>query len=769
MTDDYETDDEQSLIEYPIKEAVSAPVLYSRSTYFRQAYKRVKIVKSVTEKYIREDLGFGCQFVDDENSALSEKRRQYVDEVVGRPKVIESIPNLLSVLQPCEPRSLVICDANVLLHNLDVLEQSGSVMPNLVIPQTALVECRANRVVAYDRTVQLIRSVNAREKTMDNNNTTTTMNNKTETRQAKRCCIFFPDPNHVETAFLSTEEKEYKSINDQNDARIRKVAEYFGNNLLNTGIRVILLTDDKRSRDIASKSKSYEAKSVRSWVRELESFNKNISLSDIVAHTGSEDTSTATNQHAETLHYEPHVTGETLSNGVKTGLYHRGVLRFVGNNKGFITIRRGEERVAVVIEGQNDLNRGVDGDVVAISIHPLEKWTKTSTEKIDPKKTVTNGIASDTAEPSTSEMCNVSDTLPIDNLVSLTPHGKVVGIIRRNLPTLSGTIVTTNSSQNNKSEREVIAEKYEREHVDGTTTCVFFAVSKHMPPILVRTSQRDRLVGHRIMVSMDSWPSTSPYPLGHYVRTIGLIGDKDVETQVLLYEHNIPHEPFPASVLACLPPDDYRIDAENGSGREDYRKLPILSIDPPGCKDIDDALHCIKLPSGNYEVGVHIADVTHYVSPGTAIDVEASNRSTSTYLVNKRLDMLPGLLTTDLCSLKENVDRYAFSVLWEMTPDAEIVNVTFKKSIIHSIAALTYQQAQSMIDQPDDDSDIQASAVKRLAAIARILRRKRIDAGALTLASPEVKCKCYHPNFFFVWLLLIVSSTFIKFLWTPSL
>ena len=87
------------------------------------------------------------------------------------------------------------------------------------------------------------------------------------------------------------------------------------------------------------------------------------------------------------------------------------------------------------------------------------------------------------------------------------------------------------------------------------------------------------------------------------------------------------------------------------------RHLPILSIDPPGCTDIDDALHCIALPNGNLQVGVHIADVTHFVQAGTAIDLEAANRSTSTYLVNKRLDMLPALLSTDLCSLKEKVDR----------------------------------------------------------------------------------------------------------------
>ena len=127
---------------------------------------------------------------------------------------------------------------------------------------------------------------------------------------------------------------------------------------------------------------------------------------------------------------------------------------------------------------------------------------------------------------------------------------------------------------------------------------------------------------------------------------------------------------------------------------------------------------------------------------GTAIDLEAANRATSTYLVDRRLDMLPSLLSTDLCSLKGNVDRFAFSVLWEVTPDAQIVNVEFQKTLIHSIAALTYQEAQTMIDLPDTPTnmkDKQVAAVKGLAHLARLFRKRRIDAGALTLASPEVK------------------------------
>ena len=115
------------------------------------------------------------------------------------------------------------------------------------------------------------------------------------------------------------------------------------------------------------------------------------------------------------------------------------------------------------------------------------------------------------------------------------------------------------------------------------------------------------------------------------------------------------------------------------SNRKDLRHLPICSIDPPGCKDIDDALHCERLPNGNYQLGVHIADVTHFVKDDTPLDREAAKRSTSTYLVTERLDMLPSVLTTDLCSLRGNVDRYAFSVIWEVDEKGNVVDVEFTK------------------------------------------------------------------------------------------
>ncbi|XP_075908339.1 exosome complex exonuclease RRP44-like [Petromyzon marinus] len=175
-----------------------------------------------------------------------------------------------------------------------------------------------------------------------------------------------------------------------------------------------------------------------------------------------------------------------------------------------------------------------------------------------------------------------------------------------------------------------------------------------------------------------------PDELGHFVRSLGECGDKETETEVLLLEHDVPHQPFSQAVLACLPPPTFSITAEDQAGREDLRALSICSVDPPGCTDIDDALHCKPLDNGNTEVRVHIADVSYFIRPGNALDEEASLRGTTVYLCEKRIDMVPELLSSNLCSLRSNVNRLAFSCIWEMTPKAEIVSTRFTKSIINS-------------------------------------------------------------------------------------
>ncbi len=749
--------------------------LWSQKSYFRQTRKG-KVLQSTSELYLRDDLGLGFTIP----SQSCSKRNNVSININTSAQKISNVEEMLMLLAPPSQQHkhhsktrLIIVDTNVLLHNIDVLEHSSFALSNIVITQTALLECRYRSFTTYGRVMDLLRSSSSTATT----NTDANSNDGKTKDVKKRCAIFFPDVHHVSTQCHQSSTSN-SSINDQNDARIRQVGLFYGEALLGAGVEVILLTDDKQCRDLALKEQQdlfhdeeqdddsdrhgnnnlfYRAMSVRGLVTELEKEDPTLSLSDLVAQFSiAPNVSSGNGMTNKKKMYKAHLPQDELSIGTKSGKYFQGFIRAErgSHEKCYVIVRKGEDRVVVSVIGADDINRAVDGDVVVIELHSIDKWI--GDDNGDVEKSTKNdkvGIAAETAEPSIKDETNVTDMIGVQDSTSSSvttlkrPTGHVVGIMRRNFrKNYCGSIhsISTKKVQDQGSEdileaskRDLICNEFEQEHPDGSVTCVFFAVDSRVPPVFVRTTQRDRLIGKRILVAIDSWPSESKYPLGHFVKTMGDTGVKDVETEVLLHEHNIPCEPFPAKVLACLPPADYKIELDDG--RLDLRHLPVLSIDPPGCKDIDDALHCIVLPNGNYQVGVHIADVTHYVKAGTAIDLEAANRSTSTYLVNKRLDMLPGLLTTDLCSLKGNVDRFAFSVLWEVNPSADIVNVEFKKSIIHSIAALTYQQAQGMIDQPHNDDDIQAGTVKRLASLARQFRSRRIEAGALTLASPEVK------------------------------
>lgn len=162
--------------------------------------------------------------------------------------------------------------------------------------------------------------------------------------------------------------------------------------------------------------------------------------------------------------------------------------------------------------------------------------------------------------------------------------------------------------------------------------------------------------------------------------------------------------------------------------RIDLTNICVCSVDPPGCTDIDDALHCRQLPNGNFEVGVHIADVTHFIRPGNALDKEAANRGTTVYLVDRRIDMIPELLSSNLCSLIEGQLRFAFSCIWEMDANANVINVNFHKSIIKSKAALTYEQAQLLIDDSNQHNDL-AKSLRNLNCLAKFLKSRRIENG----------------------------------------
>ncbi|PKU77206.1 Ribonuclease II, chloroplastic/mitochondrial [Dendrobium catenatum] len=268
--------------------------------------------------------------------------------------------------------------------------------------------------------------------------------------------------------------------------------------------------------------------------------------------------------------------------------------------------------------------------------------------------------------------------------VSSRSFGRVVGIIERNWSRYCESLKPSSLSIEN----------------GGTPQAFFISTDCRIPMICIQGGHLQKLLNKRIIVEVDSWDCSSKYPCGHHVETIGEIGEREVENEVILIENDINSTKFSLQALACLPPYPWSLSHEELANphREDLRHLRVFSVDQHGCKDIDDALRCSLLPNGNFEVGVHIADVTNFVHPGTPLDKEAMQRGTSVYLVDKKIDMLPKILIEGICSLQPCVERFTFSFILTLTPDANIVSTRFTKSTIKSCAALSYVEAQALMD-----------------------------------------------------------------------
>ena len=451
-------------------------------------------------------------------------------------------------------------------------------------------------------------------------------------------------------------------------------------------------------------------------------------LADMLTTEGEDDSS-----HDQM--YDEYLSSATLQSGIKSGRLFQGKLAISHHNlfEGSIFANVDGKERSISLVGKNYLNRAVHDDVVVVELLPRDQW-KSVTENvvIDEEGELADGEVTSIGMEIDAAGEEENYPVPMASVEDeVLPAGKVVGIIRRNWRPYAGTIDTSRMS-------------------DQTTNAAavwFYPVDRRVPRIRIKTRQLSKLAGHRLLVSIDAWSVKDAYPRGHYVRDLGPMGDKKTELESLLHEHDVPYQPFSTQILSELPPEDDKwvVTPADLQNREDFRDLVICSIDPPGCTDIDDALHCRKLKDGLWECGVHIADVTHFVKPGTAMDQEAARRGTTVYLVNQRIDMLPPLLGTNLCSLRGGVERLAFSVIWEMNDEGEVLKTRYCKSVIKSSASLTYGEAQARIDDANA-KDVVTESIRGLNRFAKILRKKRQEAGSLTLSSPEVRFQLEHDS-----------------------
>ena len=333
------------------------------------------------------------------------------------------------------------------------------------------------------------------------------------------------------------------------------------------------------------------------------------------------------------------------------------------------------------------------------------------------------------------------------NSVITDPDGEEINVAERNsMHALNGdrvelTIAARVKGREPEAEVTAIIEKKDQTFI-GT-----LKVDKHMAYLLTdskylandiyipRTRLKGGKSGDKAIVRIVDWPEDAKNPQGEVVDILGVTGENTAEMHAILAEFGLPYR-YPESVEKAANAIEAGITPEVVAEREDFRDVTTFTIDPRDAKDFDDALSFRKLPDGNYEVGVHIADVTHYVKPGSVIDREAEDRATSVYLVDRTIPMLPEHLSNGICSLRPDEEKLTFSVIFEMDANAKIINSRIRRTVIRSNRRFTYEEAQERIETGKGDY---ASELNILNDLAKKLRDERFAGGSVDFDRVEVR------------------------------
>ncbi|KAK9542198.1 hypothetical protein VZT92_000081 [Zoarces viviparus] len=557
-------------------------------------------------------------------------------------------------------------------------------------------------------------------------------------RQYNRLRTLLKDPRH-DCVLFANEFQEYSYCPREKGERQEKwqtrcvysAAVWYYNHL--AGMRdVVMITEDQEA--VAQYSSLHSGVYVISIKDFLENFWPELQaaheLYSSISQALQEKESEATERE-----YAEHLPAEVLEAGIKSGRYIQGTLN--------ISKHRAHSEASIAAEGlsnkNSDLscgvlvcsaknrNRAVHGDVVAVELLPKSEWRGKDTaltERQGEEKSGEDG-----------------DRKPM-------PTGRVVGILQRNWRDYVVTFPPREGPQpQSRNSQRILVVPWDH----------------RIPKIRISTQQADALQDHRVVVRIDSWESTSLYPNGHSVRVLGRAGELETEVQTILIENCIHVPPFSDAQLREMPVNSperpWAVDAAEVAERRDLRRSHLVfSIDPRGCEDVDDTLSVRSLAGGKLlELGVHIADVTHFVPEGSLTDLEARTRSTTYYLADRRYDMLPAVLSADLCSLLGGVDRYAMSVMWELDAQTLAVDkVWYGRTLIRSSYQLHYELAQALLNgEPaevpeldglgSEERDAELARLTRsletLTRVARHLRAQRDRGGALELEGVEVRAQ----------------------------
>lgn len=500
--------------------------------------------------------------------------------------------------------------------------------------------------------------------------------------------------------------------------------------------------------------------------------------------------------------FETYMSKEDVSEGLKRGTLIQGVLRINPKkfHEAFIPSPDGDRDI--FIDGVVARNRALNGDLVVVKLLPEDQWKAVKPESNDKEIEATyeadipeEGCGHHPLQQSRKGWSgpDVIIEAQFDDSDSEDRHGNTSGLVDgvkklsistpdrgkedsstpvmkdENTPIPQDTRGLSEKSLQKSAKVVYILEKKHSRAATGILKLLadknsdlfkkyaLFSPSDHRVPriyVPLKDCPQDFMTRPKdfantlFICRIIDWKEDCNFALGQLAKSLGQAGEIEPETEGILTEYGVDFSDFSSEVLECLPQSlPWTIPPDEVGKRRDLRKDCIFTIDPSTARDLDDALACRRLTDGTFEVGVHIADVSYFVPEGSSLDKVAAERATSVYLVQKVVPMLPRLLCEELCSLNPMTDKLTFSVIWKLTPEGKILEEWFGRTIIRSCTKLSYDHAQSMIENPTEkipeeelppispEHSVEEvhQAVLNLHSIAKQLRRQRFVDGALRL------------------------------------
>ncbi|KAI3825540.1 hypothetical protein L1987_07030 [Smallanthus sonchifolius] len=495
----------------------------------------------------------------------------------------------------------------------------------------------------------------------------------------------------------------------------------------------------------------------------------------------------ANNQAEQRKHFAAHWSMEAVNVALEKGDVFKSTFRVNAHNRIEAYCKIDGLPVDVLISGFHNQNRAVEGDVVAIKVEPLSSWTKmkgsnvpavadsyvndsfqdedVGQELIRPASSSyiddnNHSAASSSGErrvvPLVEKLCAMMSSFP-----SKRPTGRVVGIIEMSLRRKSVVgflrikpwAFNRESCKKDTKKSRLLLLSPKRDYIQLISTDPKFpkmmVAVKTLPNCITQKLEDCDLTLEMELIAAEivEWSEEYDSPLAHVFHIFGRGGEVQSQLSAILFQNSINSSDFPPEAISCIPPVPWRLPEGELHRRRDLRNLCTFTIDPATASDLDDALSVERLPNSVYRVGVHIADVSYFVPPHTALDEEAQIRSTGVYLQHYRLPMLPPLLFDKLASLIPGVERLAFSIIWDINLDGEVLDRWIGRTIMQSCCKLSYEHAQDIIDGTLNVEGLQLHgeftwsdvvvSVQNLDKIAKVLKEIRYKYGALSLENPK--------------------------------